>query len=343
MFEKIPGEGLLTKIWETIAERGIGGLATPWQIRREGRARTDVRRDELLKLAQAETDAADIRAGRKRLDERGRLALTTAHERKEPRLLPYPDAPHAQTEDQSICESVRKEIGARSIEMAVNLRRTVLEAETQAESTPDADVADEKVKPDWFERWKSHAQEVSDDQLQKMWAAVLAGEVKRPGTFGLRTMNFLHELSREEAELISLVATFAIDGKVVFREGDYLASLGLPFVKLLALQELGIISGVEAVGGLTWEIKNVQNASRFQASIVSHARCLTIDKDDPTTSIKLPVYALTQMAQEIMQLGLFQADESYLQHVAAHITKNGFKVTFGKVVSIVGQRYCHPD
>ena len=30
-----PGEGLLIKLWETLAEKGIGGLLKPWQMKRE--------------------------------------------------------------------------------------------------------------------------------------------------------------------------------------------------------------------------------------------------------------------------------------------------------------------
>ena len=51
---KAPGEELVIRLWETLVERGIGGLLRPWQIRREGMARLDVRRQEVLMLAAAE-------------------------------------------------------------------------------------------------------------------------------------------------------------------------------------------------------------------------------------------------------------------------------------------------
>jgi len=43
-----PGEKLIIKMWETLTEKGVGGLLRPWQIRREGRTTTDVRKEELL-------------------------------------------------------------------------------------------------------------------------------------------------------------------------------------------------------------------------------------------------------------------------------------------------------
>ena len=71
------GEKLVIKLWETLAEKGVGSLLSPWQTIREGKARNNLRREELLMLAQAEVDTADIRAGRKRLEMDGGLRLLT--------------------------------------------------------------------------------------------------------------------------------------------------------------------------------------------------------------------------------------------------------------------------
>ena len=60
---EFPGEKLVIKLWETVTEKGIGGLLSPWQTRREGRAQADIQRNERLVLAQTERDVADIRSG----------------------------------------------------------------------------------------------------------------------------------------------------------------------------------------------------------------------------------------------------------------------------------------
>ena len=59
--EQFPGEKLAIKIWETITEKGIGGLLSPWQIKREGRARAEVRRQELLLEQQARQELDKLR------------------------------------------------------------------------------------------------------------------------------------------------------------------------------------------------------------------------------------------------------------------------------------------
>lgn len=58
-----PGEKLLLKLWETLAEKGVGSLLKPWHEKRVSRARNEIRREEILILAQAEKEAEAIKAG----------------------------------------------------------------------------------------------------------------------------------------------------------------------------------------------------------------------------------------------------------------------------------------
>ena len=57
------GEKLLIKLWDSIIDKGIGGLLTPWQILRTSDARIEARRRETLLMADAEQKAEGIRKG----------------------------------------------------------------------------------------------------------------------------------------------------------------------------------------------------------------------------------------------------------------------------------------
>ena len=54
---------MLIKMWETLLDKGIGSLLAPWQTRRMGHAALDVRREEMLVLAQTEREVEAIRRG----------------------------------------------------------------------------------------------------------------------------------------------------------------------------------------------------------------------------------------------------------------------------------------
>lgn len=63
---------------------------------------------------------------------------------------------------------------------------------------------------DWFVRFFEDAGNISDEQMQELWAKVLAGEIKQPGSFSLRTLEVLRNLSKEEAEILQEIASYAI-------------------------------------------------------------------------------------------------------------------------------------
>lgn len=62
---------------------------------------------------------------------------------------------------------------------------------------------------DWFVRFFEDAGNISDEQMQELWAKVLAGEIVHPGTFSLRALDVLRNLSREEAEILQTLGAYA--------------------------------------------------------------------------------------------------------------------------------------
>jgi hypothetical protein len=116
---RLPGERLAIKIWETVTERGVGGLLSPWQIRRLGKAHADVHRLEIQTLAQAHRDKIDILAGRKTLDESGQLI--DCH----PTEVPSVPAATILPKPAPLLERLRQEQDCRELERAINVRATI--------------------------------------------------------------------------------------------------------------------------------------------------------------------------------------------------------------------------
>ena len=81
---------------------------------------------------------------------------------------------------------------------------------------------DENANPDamdddWIVNFFDKSRKVSDGEMQELWSRVLAGEANAPGTYSKRTVNFLLEMDKDEAELFSELCKFkwTIDGNVV--------------------------------------------------------------------------------------------------------------------------------
>jgi hypothetical protein len=333
--EHFPGERLVIKIWQTVTERGVGGLLSPWQIRRTGKAHADVRRIEIQTLAQAHRDGVDILAGRKTLDESGRLIECKP---TEPTSSPTGGGPLATLPEHPVplLERLRQEQDCRQLERAINVRATIAMAEDEASSVADENVSDEPVNPDWFARWRVNAEEVQDDQMRRLWALILTGEAEKPGRFSLHTLDFMCRLSKEDAALIERVAPFVSERELFHNHpklDELLNRSGLGLGTLLELQDLGVMSGVQGVSLIkTWSIFP-QLALRFWNKAL-------LVRSPAVKTLTLPAYAITKVGTQVMSLGKFQANNEFVLAVGQMILEKGFEEVFlGDIAEAPNDQY----
>lgn len=92
-----------------------------------------------------------------------------------------------------------------------NLAQIVARAER---ALPPGQVPD--VEPDmaWTSSFSEAAQHISDEDMQEMWAKVLAGEVARPGSTSLRTMSVLRNLDQPTAQKFKRLCSIAVSMSV---------------------------------------------------------------------------------------------------------------------------------
>ncbi len=310
-----PGEKLVIKLWETLVEKGIGKLLTPWQLGREGQARIELRRKEILALAQAEKEAEEIRAGRKQLHPDGvLLPLLTAQTdatvtdgKREPTLF-LEHAVQCATQA-ALASAARSEI---------NATRAVIFAEEQL-AADDQEPPARDVDEDWLFTWRENAGKVSTEDLQRLWGSVLAGELKDPGTYSIRTLELLKTLSKSDAARIEKLASYVIGNGIVSDDVQE-----VQFDSLIALQELGILSGVEG-GGYISTYRSVSK-TEFRQALLSHNKVLLVEHADPTRELKLQGLLLTGVGKQLLGLGRFVPDCEYLRRVGMRIAADGFKV-----------------
>lgn len=284
-------------LWVTLTEKGIGRLLGPWQIRREGRARIALRREARLALAQAERDAEDIRAGRKELGKRGSLLLPTSQ-------ASVPDG--IEFDVHSLAEVAAERLVAETIRGEVSVARAILHAEEELE--PDSRPAPERA-PDteWLYRWRENAASVTTEDLQHMWGQVLAGEIKSPGAFSLRTLEFLRHLSVHEAQVIVKACALVFDKFIYAIDDAVLEALGLDFDGMQLLRELGI---VDQTGGFVVAMTyDSDSQTTFTGRLTCHDTTIEITHPDPKKRLQLPAYPVTTLGREVLRLGTYE-DES---------------------------------
>ena len=106
----------------------------------------------------------------------------------------------------SIDSQIAARIDYREAKIHRNLCNVVAAAE---QSLPDS-VSKENLDNDWIGRFFSYAQDVSNEEMQQIWGRLLSGEVARPGTFSLRTLDLVRNLSVKEAYTFQHLAKYLL-------------------------------------------------------------------------------------------------------------------------------------
>lgn len=245
-------------------------------------ALVDINTDGLAKLAQTIGNWLGLEA---RAIERNAEAEAYAHVRKA-------DAENAvnlvrlQGEEQ-----VANYILAREKRKLNNVQSVI--SETQNHFTEGETVSDEPVNADWLNRFFSIVEDVSDEYMQKLWAQILAGEVKRPKSYSLRTLELLKNLSPKEAEYINTASGYLIDDIHLCTNN----LLGANVMICSKMDELGIICGEQ----MTYKYVTYSNEPRNIIVGGGYTYCLRIH---PTEQLQIPIncYQITTVGREIFSL-----------------------------------------
>jgi hypothetical protein len=226
--------GFLEKLID-VCGQGVGALTRPWMIRRTRRAEalSEVDRLKLLAAYQAE------------VDEEKKL-LVEAGGADEEAVLVDRAGELAVAEAESMANRIEERRLHREARRQINLERIMLGA--AADALPDDEVSQDPVDDDWIARFFNAAQEVTNDDLQKVWSRLLAREVAKPGCVSLRTLEVLRNLSPQEARLFD-------EWRVHFCETPpqmFLPGLNGPLLRPLAgFQEAGLVSSAPVSWGVT--------------------------------------------------------------------------------------------
>lgn len=161
--------------------------------------------------------------------------------------------------DPSYARAAVHKFGQRVIRERLNLDKITRQAASALIASPDQAGAPAEpdlptISDDWLNVFEKEAEQKSTEDMQALFAKVLAGEIRRPSTYSIKTVRILGQLDQNAAELfrrlcsmcIALrVSGHAIDarvpslGKSAVSNG--LAEYGLSFASLNLLHEYGLI------------------------------------------------------------------------------------------------------
>ena len=184
--------------------------------------------------------------------------------------------------------------------------------------SPDFDLAElQAPDPTWQKHWLAGASKVaSDDQeRQEWWARLLAGELKGPGSYSLRSIAAMDVLSREEAELFTRFAPYFWDvtngshPALLPREGS---SLWMPrWDQMVTLQEAGLAMAMGVPNRIT-----VNPGQCLEIRQNGKALHLSVNKAGNILETNL---LLTQTGREILTLARPEEVPGYFEEVITQL------------------------
>lgn len=120
------------------------------------------------------------------------------------------------------------------------------------------DVADDadpgKVEDDWITNFFDKCRLISDEEMQNLWAKVLAGEANAAGTYSKRTVDYLGSLDKDDARLFGSLCGFGVYAGhlmplVYDLDAPIYETRGISFSSLRHLDDIGLLR-FEPLSGL---------------------------------------------------------------------------------------------
>ena len=325
------------------AASGIGSVAGPmlasWKARREANAKLTAAKGEVEAqriLAEGQTHAIQI------------IASAQAEARA---ILVSPDATVRCQLDigAAITQRIQFQEEKRQSNIVAVLQKAALEL-------AEKEVQDHEVDHDWTARFLNDVQDVSSEEMQRLWAKILAGEVEKPGSTSFRAMDILKGLDRTTAILFRTLCSarmtphiglkesgavragnefvLALDGRAA---DNSLKEYGLSYTALNRLNEHGLVAP-----GYDSELQHMVTDAGLDKSprwiSIAHG-CqgrnwvLTpIDQRQGDQTIMLPVILLTNTATKLARVVDIEPMPEYQQAVADFFEQKGFhmlEIDFG--------------
>ena len=320
----------LDKLIDYVAS-GIGATAgvalAPWRASREGKARiiaakadAEVKRIE----ASAENSTAQMMAKER---DKAREYVATLNERK------------SGSRGTISNDVVQKAAGFQASKRLMNIGAIAGHA---AEELGDTEVPDHDPDPDWVARFFDGAQDVSSEELQKLWGKILAGEIKSPGQTSLRTLSILRDMTQQEAkDFLDLMR---------FRIADFIFDKGAKRVLrnfsslIVDFSHIGLFGGFGDVS----EIR-LDSDGKWKATYYGHS--LTIegppgqDLGPRITLISHKIWStvITRAGMELAKLCQHEPNSLYLSHFSRFLGKHNCKLRIGTIADEDPQNFRCPN
>lgn len=189
-------------------------------------------------------------------------------------------------------------------------------------------ILEEEIDDDWLYTFRDSVKNISSEELQAIWAKLLANEIQSPSSYSLRTLDTLKKMDCHEAEIFKRFVKLTItDSRKMNRlstnDCDILGKYGIKYLDIKLLEEIGLIQDGSA------SVVNLGSNIYF----IDDNTILDIVNDTETVG-HFGVYNTTQVGSELARI-VMGLDNSinfdYIKDFMKKINKDtGWKIQIGE-------------
>lgn len=278
--------------------RGIGTLYEPTNIRRLAKAKAD----ETVILAKAECEKKQMMAALE-----AKLVDSIPSEKLEP----------------IVSRIVGKEIKRQeNIDAVV---QTALDDLNDAKS-----ISDKKAETDWLTRFFDIVEDISDDELRVAWGKILSQEIQSPGSYSLRTLSTISNLSRKEADLFTQIGNLIFctqDCKFLLKDNDAILGSSMGYNEISLLMECGLLKEAHELNIIYSPDKDNPKTHAF----VYQDMAIFMEIAPGTHDVHVPIYELTTAGNEIYNILNVKKDMSLFDKIAKVLKRDNVRVGYAKM------------
>jgi hypothetical protein len=215
------------------------------------------------------------------------------------------------------------------------LRHAVEELAQSPDSMTGQPAAAQSLDDDWLNDFGRHAENVSTERMRNLFGRILAGEIRRPGSYSMFTMDLLAKIGNNEATAIVSIAPYIIENFFILTPRSQSV---LTFELSSKLGALGIftstsIGSVSANYKFTTGIPNII-PGKYSAMLPSvSGRPLAFIATSEPKSISFPCSILTQVGKEVLSLHACDLEPVMLSEFASHLSSQDAELYLGDIAS----------
>jgi hypothetical protein len=182
------------------------------------------------------------------------------------------------------------------------------------------------MEDDWITNFFDKCRLISDEQMQTIWAKILAGEANAPGKFSKRTVNLLASLDKLDAVLFSNLCSFVFviaggPSPLVFNSNDKIyTEVGLYFSNLSHLENAGLIHFASVSSYLRTGLVQKGFVHYFGRPVWTE-----FPNQKENNTLNIGHVMLTKPGEELVPLCAAQPREGFLEYVKEQWKRFGIK------------------